>query len=221
MTSALLVFNTNNFLPDIARRSFVAASTRWGVQYVEITSAISTRHFFWDKAFIGTSDYATPFDRVLQLDADTLVAPDCPSPFDLVPLGKFGVVSRVQPHRSGFRCHVRGWAKYYGVKPYTNGKQHLNAGFLLYEPKTHREFLGEWQSYAEPSSKRSKCSVPEQLVLSCLLAQTDLAHWLPWRFNACRSGWGGPVPGEDYIAHFHSPRRLPMEKIMRRFKWSR
>ncbi len=221
MPDALVVLNTNDFMPEIARKAFKAAASRWACDFVEITEPITGYHHFWDKAAIPLSDHATAYYRVLQLDADMLVAPDCTNPFDLVPLGKFGVVSRVQPHRSGFKFHKMAWAKHYNVTPYSVGRQHLNAGFLLYEPTTHQALLRDWQSHSERSGKKPRCPVPEQFVLSCLLAQTDLAYWLPWQFNACRKGWRGPVPADGYIAHFHGPRQAPVARMMRRFKWSR
>ena len=57
--------------------------------------------------------------------------------------------------------------------------------------------------------------MPEQFVLSCLLANRPVkVHWLPWQFNAIRTNGGGPVPTEAYIAHYHSPHRRPLEDIL-------
>lgn len=221
LMNAIAVLNLSNYLPTIARDAFQSAADRWGVKYIEITTPLGDCHHFWQKAKIPLSEHVAEFNRVLQLDADMLIAPFCPDPFQLVPEGSFGVVSRVQPHRRTFPISVQRWARHYGVTPYPRAYQHINAGLLLYEPDTHADLLHRWESHAESGRHRPPCEVPEQFVLSCLLAERDSpVYWLPWRFNACRQA-NGVVPQEAFIAHFHAPRRRPLEHIMRAFHFAR
>jgi hypothetical protein len=218
MTQALVVFNINDFMPPIARHHFLAAAERWGCQFVEIVQPLSDSHWFWQKASIPTSLYVQPYDRVLQLDADMLVMPDCPNPFDVTPSEAFGVVSRVQPGRPGFSFNKEQWGAYYDILPYENAEQHLNAGFLLYRPRDHKALLEEWPTYADPGPWPSPCGVPEQFVLSCLLTHRPIAvHWLPWPFNACRAPWKNGIPDNAYIAHFHGPRHRPLAVQMQAY----
>jgi len=222
--NAVAILNLNNFMPQIARAAFQAAAQRWGAAYIEVTQSLGNFHPFWAKAHVPLSCHTRGFERVLQLDADMLVAPDCPSPFTYAPADKFGVVSTVQPDR--LVRHIRHfniakWASHYRVKGYTRPREHLNAGLLLYHQGHHEALLRRWQTHAETGTRRPPCPMPEQFVLSCLLAENPAQrHWLPWQFNACRLP-SGVVPHKAYIAHFHAPRRRPLGVIMRSFVWER
>lgn len=219
--NAIAVLNLNNYLPDIGRKAFQAAAERWGVDYVEITEPLSSAHHFWQKAQIPLSIHLAKYERVLQLDADMLVSQDCPNPFEIVPENAFGVVSRVQPNRPQRDFRVAYWSRHYCVPGYRDPKQHLNAGLFLYNQIAHAELLRTWQDRAEPGPDKPKCSLPEQFVLSCLLATGMVpVHWLPWQFNACRAQqWS--VPRDCYIAHFHAPRKRPLAEIMAGFQFKR
>jgi hypothetical protein len=224
--NAIAVLNLMDFMPSIARRGFLKAAERWNCQFVEITEPPDyTKHHYWQKALIHLSGHVASFERVLQLDADMLVADDCPNPFDVVPCNKIGVVSRVQPMRRNLAMRdpmtVQHFARKYRVRPYRKPRQHLNAGLVLYNQKSHAEILQRWKAKAERGTERPRCPLPEQFVLSCILAEYPLlVHWLPWQYNACRQ-INGQVPQEAFIAHFHAPRKRPLAEIMRRFEFKR
>ena len=218
---AVCVLNIGNFLPAKCRESFQAAAERWQVEYVEITEPLGKCHHFWQKAIIPLSCHAARFERVLQLDADMLVADDCPSPFAIVPKNAFGVVSRVQPYRPELSFQVQRWASHYKVTGYRDPREHINAGFMLYNPNAHADLLRCWQDRAEPGPERPRCSLPEQFVISCLLAERTVpVYWLSWMFNACRQN-NGAVPRNCYIAHFHAPRHRPLSVIADNFTFER
>lgn len=222
--NAIVVLNLNNFLPDIARKAFQAAADRWGAEYVELTEPVLLPngrrvHHFWQKALIPQSTALEPYARVLQLDADVLVMPNCPNPFDAVPEGKIGVVSRIQAHRpvraliASLTKFAPGCRTFFGLEPYKHETQHLNAGFILYEPKTHASLLRRWVRCGKRARWKGGI-VPEQLALSCLLAhRKSPVYWLSAEFNivgaktVLRNATG-------YCYHFCRPRMGTLTELM-------
>ena len=224
--NALVTLNVHSFLPEKARASFKNAADRWGVRYIEITEPLAAVHPFWQKCLVATSHHTGGLDRVLQLDADMLVRSDCPNPFNMVPSDHFGVVSRVQPGRpkwlSAPNCGKR-FAKVFDLAPYERPEEHLNAGFILYNPSAHQDILIRWREAGAYSGWRN-VGFPEQMALSCILHQhTESVTWMPWQFNACSIGRRRlelpPGPMLAYIYHFHRPRPLGLAETMELYQW--
>ena len=223
--NAICVLNLNSFLPTQCRASFQAAATRWQCEYIEIREPLAQIHHFWIKSLIPTSCYVTRFERVLQLDADVLIRSDCPSPFDLVPPGKIGVVTRVQP---GCRtaCRViwqnnKRQADVFGVPIYTDAREHLNAGFILYNVQAHKPIMERWKESGKHGNY-ANIGCPEQLALSCILAQhKDQTHWLPNDFNRCHGHYQLPERGRmpKYIMHIHRPRIGSLAHHVGLYQW--
>jgi hypothetical protein len=164
----------------------------------------------------------TQYDRVLQLDADMLIRHDCPSPFDLVPAENIGVVSRVQPRigRKRFESRKEMWARHMGLTPYDSPQQHLNAGLILYGPTIHRKLLTEWRNIGEQCNWSTRCTVPEQFALSCLLQSMAVpVTWLPHQFNTISARFRPPGPMRTYIYHFNGPRGRDLEHAARKYEW--
>jgi hypothetical protein len=64
-----------------ARRSFLSARDRWGCEYVELVSPCGDL-FPGCVKYIG-SQAVSGFSRVMFLDADAVISPHAPNPFDL------------------------------------------------------------------------------------------------------------------------------------------
>jgi hypothetical protein len=227
--NALVTLNLRDFAPRQTRESFQYAARRWGVEYVEITTPLANCHHYWIKAMIPTSDYARPFDRIVQLDCDMLIRSDCPSPFDLVPPGNIGVVSRLQPHRNTgvflrwFRNVAPRNARVFGLTCYDQEAKHLNAGLILYGRVAHADLLREWVEVGRRNRWKIRFGVPEQFALSCLLAQSTIpVTWLPWQFNTlgCRHiARFPPGPMRTYVYHFNGRRGAPLSEVVGRYQW--
>lgn len=85
MKTALLTINFNGHVCQNTRDSFVAATERWGSDYVEITETSGHEAPFpmppqyWKLFAFGFCDA----DRIMVLDADTIIRIDTPSPFEM------------------------------------------------------------------------------------------------------------------------------------------
>ena len=105
---ALLTINVSDplritqggFLSENSRQSFKDACRRWDCDYVEYTT-VGGHHpaFFKLKAFD-----LCPHDRIMVLDADTIVRDDTPSPFDMTDPEYFHASQNEQEHQAP---HVR------------------------------------------------------------------------------------------------------------------
>lgn len=225
--NALVVMNLNNFMPACARESMQAAAGRWGCEYIEITRPLASMPPVWQKTLIPESPHASRFDRVLVMDADMLIRSDCPSPFDLVPTDKIGVVSRVQPGNTlaeRFRiANGRLRAPRLGLLPYDHEEQHINGGFVLYSPLRHAALLRRWANCGVAARHLIKDGLHEQFAMSCLLAESpSIAHFLPMEFNTIRATTVPQAPAgpmATYVYHFTGMRGRGLGQKMLRCQW--
>jgi hypothetical protein len=230
--NAVVTLNLGNFLPGKARRAIQSAATRWHAAYVELTDPLRADgivvHPFWQKTLIPDAPEVAVYDRLLVLDCDILIRSDCPSLFDLVPNNAIGVVSRVQSHRPrAMRTRIspdelKRRAARFGLLPYTDERQHLNGGLVLYHREQHSDILAQWRMAARHIHWR-KFWWNDQAALSCILANSLVpVVWLPWTMNTLDAGRHPTFRAglmETYIYHFNSPRPRPLAKCMEEVQW--
>jgi len=91
--NALFVVNHNNVLAENSRESFKAASKRWDCAYVECTGHSSkySPRIVKLKAFD-----ICPYERIMVLDADTIIREDTPNIFELTDPNMFYAVKNNQ-----------------------------------------------------------------------------------------------------------------------------
>jgi hypothetical protein len=194
--NALVVLNVGRkSLHPKSKESFLAAASRWGVEFVEITEPLAPVHHFWQKAFAITA--TSRFDRVIQMDADMLIRWDAPSPLELVPEDHIGVVSArqfvpkgrdadgaeggfwISRHRDA--C-IQSWAARMGMEPCRDDK-HLNGGLFIYSTSRHKELFATLRGVGEKAGW-TKWRLPEQAALSVLLHNLKVPQtWLPQTWN--------------------------------------
>lgn len=219
--NALIVVNIGGkcLLPK-SRESMQAAAARWGVDYVELTKPVArplgrSLHPMWTKAILYRTA-AAPYPRVLVLDADMLIRSDCPSPFDVVPVGHVGVVCRFQgeplPDAWIDRTLER-WARKLGGLQVPPWQRSLNGGFVLYEPGTHTAILQRWEA-AGKAVQFKIWNLFDQASLSVVLHNSDVPQtWLPREWNtvhAVRAHTQDRAPAgvmRTWVYHFVSRRR--------------
>ena len=222
--NCLVTLNLNHYLPTLARESLQAAALRWGVTYLEITEPLADIHHFWQKALMPACPQVASFERVLQLDGDMLIRSDCPNPFDFVPPELFGVVSRVQPGRPRHIARLaagRRTARLLELPMYRHGTEHINAGFMLYNTSLHADLLNAWQQVGRQHNW-PKVPFPEQVALSCILAQSPgRVMWLPWQFNTCSVNMRFPSGRmQAFIYHLHRPHPHGLQRHLERYQWN-
>ena len=142
MNKHVVTLNVNNWASPNAIASQRAAAERWGAEYHEFTKP-------W---CIGTDPadvFAAKFDlhllpfklpcRVVWLDADVMVRIDCPSLFELVPVGTFGGVLNNQDGSDLQYQVARDWWKKVNGDVAFDGDGYINGGVLVFDLPAHAE----------------------------------------------------------------------------------
>src|SRR5580704_14875797 len=130
---------------DNARSSMRAAAARWGADFLEILYATGAEpHPYYQK--LRLADHFPDGVRVLYLDGDIVVRCDCPSPFEIVPIGHIGACRSHHPSHAGATWHL-----YQPLQDYCRAtgvaldpkEDYVHAGVLLFELPTHRSLFAE------------------------------------------------------------------------------
>jgi hypothetical protein len=215
MKKAIAVLNVGG--KSVARKSynsFKSASVRWGCDLVIIKESLASVHCFWQKTMV--CGHLSGYDRVLQLDGDTVVRHDAPSPFDLVPEDHIGVVAAKQMAYDpslGFHQKTRDareavklasyrenavwrWARLTGKRGISDDK-HVNTGFMLYTPAVHKPLFDEVLEMGRSQRWLSRW-LPEQASFSIVLGEGNYpVTWLP-------EAWNLVVPPAGRSGHLES-----------------
>lgn len=80
MKTLISIVNIKNVLHELSRKSVIFTASRWGCDFIEITASLPKMEH---PAFLKLQCNFTDYDKVLILDADTLIAPSCPNIFEL------------------------------------------------------------------------------------------------------------------------------------------
>ncbi|MBR8826570.1 MAG: hypothetical protein DSM107014_01475 [Gomphosphaeria aponina SAG 52.96 = DSM 107014] len=107
-------------------------STRIGADLIKITSIDqeTTIASGYKLAKFKIYDLLCVYDRIIYLDGDIVIHPQCPNLFDLVPENKLGVVCERQPYFN--REEVFQLAcEFYGAKYQGNSEQWFNTGMMV------------------------------------------------------------------------------------------
>jgi hypothetical protein len=149
----LVTLNLNRYLSDNARASFLSASTRWRVDYVEVTTAFRDGvHPCYTKPTLFHR--LTSYSRIAYFDADMLIRSDAPNPFELFSDDKFYAVKDISdvrfapdsPIRNAIQAEAH--APWHPVIESQLGlciplsfflQNFFNAGFMLCSPNSFRE----------------------------------------------------------------------------------
>ena len=146
---ALATLNLNGYLCSNVRASFLAASQRWGVDYVEV---VTPYRMDLNPCYTKPTLFARLFSysRLAYFDADMLIRSDAPSPFAAMSTTSLSAVKDISESRfppgSRVRDEIqneahRPWYRVLenhfklGVKESLFIDGFFNAGFLLASPK--------------------------------------------------------------------------------------
>lgn len=154
--NSLVTLNLDGYLCENARQSFLAACSRWQVDYVEVTTAYrKDLHPCYTKPTLFHR--LTSYSRIAYFDADMLIRSDAPNPFALFPEDRFYAVKDVSDVRFGPDSSIRKavreevhapWHSVLesefglGISSDTFLQNFFNAGFMLCSPDSFREVFG-------------------------------------------------------------------------------
>lgn len=136
-------------ITDNGRNSQIAAAQRWGATYIELTSSEVPGYqgkIHYDKKL--------PDGRFVWMDNDVMIRSDCPSPFEVVPEGKFGLVRAHHPSHGGATPIVEEklpkWLKRAGVPgEHDIKKEYCNTGFYVFDLPYHRPVFDKARELAK------------------------------------------------------------------------
>lgn len=135
--NGIFVVNQGGCLQPNALASMKAAADRWGVVLHIMEENSSALHpACWKLlAFEETS-----FDRLLILDADTLINSTCPNPFDEFTEDKLTVVSDRQTHQPARdKAELDEWEIVSGKR--VNPGRYFNSGMMVASREHHEPYL--------------------------------------------------------------------------------
>ena len=199
---------------DNARASMREAARRWGADYVEILQPLGdvSIHHYYQKLQI---DRHLPEDcRAVYYDADVVIRSDCPSPFDVVPVGSFGFVRSHHPSHAGATPHVytpmldfaAKFNKTYG--PDVVREFYPNNGMLVFDTTSHRVVFEQARRMVDAVGFDSRWEIADQGFLSVAALISDATvFFLPPMFqmhgDVLWSGWSPEMLTLGY--HFCGP----------------
>jgi hypothetical protein len=209
MNKHVVTLNVNNWASPNAIASQRAAAERWGAEYHEFTKpwCIGTdpSDVFAAKFDLGDLPFEQPC-RVVWLDADVIVRADCPSLFEVVPVGTFGGVLNDQGYEGQDACAREYWRRVLDALPLVNThiltynhNTYINGGVLVFDlPESEMVFRQSKNLWKQ----RPANPMDEQTLLNIWLRLYGRRSWLPREFNCMgREAWLSGPRMTTYVYH--------------------
>jgi hypothetical protein len=220
MNKHVVTLNVNNWASPNAIASQRAAAERWGAEYHEFTKPWCTgtdpSDVFAAKFDLGDLPFEQPC-RVVWLDADVIVRADCPSLFEVVPVGTFGGVLNDQGYEGQDQCARAWWqsvALNFGQdkRREFDRETYINGGVLVFDVPTHNNVFC-WSQFMRPSGIINP--MHEQTWLNMWLRSYDRTI-LPATYNRLgKEAWLSGPTMTSYIYHFANIGELRGDKRAR------
>jgi len=153
------------------------------------------KKFYWQRMLIP--DKFSDYDYVVSMDSDIFVNPDSPPiPFGEIPEGKIAAINE-RKYFGNYEWREKiqvkcGWEKtgkeWYALSGENkNYNDHINAGFVIYQPKYHGKMFKEL--YENNINNYMKYHQDDQSIISSFLIDNNLIYWLDERFNKLWYFW--------------------------------
>jgi hypothetical protein len=156
---------------------------------------IDKKKFYWQRLLIPNK--FKNYDFVVSLDSDIFINLNSPGiPFNDIPLGKVAAVNERKymgnyewretiQIKNNWEKTGKDWYALSGeVKSYND---HINGGFVIYQPKYHGEIFEKL--YNENIHNYMKYHQDDQSFLSSYLIDNNMIYWLDERYNRIWSFW--------------------------------
>ncbi len=209
----------------VFRAPLEAYCTRHSYDLVVLTELLrplkpfNRKKFFWQRFLIPGLPQFADYDYVLTLDADILVSPVAPA-LPILESGKIGCINerkylgcyewREDVQRAhGWEATGRDWYKLSGEdKPYHD---HIQGGFVLYQPKAHGALMTK--VYEENVESYAKWHQDDQSFLSSYGIDNDLIQWVDQRYDCVWSFWRD-IMYPQFVAYHPSLKALFVTRFM-------
>ncbi len=186
------------YIPQNVMESHIAAASRWGAQYLQLTSLWGETDQMWvAKTRLHRAGFPAEA-QVCYIDGDAVIRADCPDVFDLVG-GNFGAVLNPPSYVAEHEWYsMLGKA---GITTKFNPEMYFNGGLLVFTPGMHAPI---WEIASTLSClARAYGPLVEQTYLNFgIQAVAPDLTVLPREYNAIGPDvWQGDVMNA-YIYHF-------------------
>jgi hypothetical protein len=156
---------------------------------------MTKKKFYWQRMLVPNR--FRDYDFVLSLDSDIFVSDNSPElPLKDIPEGKIGAVNERKyfgnyEWRENIQLKNK-WEKtgqqWYALSGENkNYNDHINGGFVIYQPKYHADML--LKLYNENINNYMKYHQDDQSILSSFFIDNNLIFWLDERFNRVWFFW--------------------------------
>jgi len=164
-------------------------------ELIKYEDNMNSKKILWQKMLIP--EKYEQYDYVVVMDSDIYVSNNAPClPLEDIPGGKVaGSNERKYFGNYEWRQKIQeknGWEKT-GIDWYKisnenkNYDDHLNSGFMIYQPKYHGEIIKKL--YDDNIDNYEKYHQGDQSILSIFLIDNDLIYWLDQRYNRVWYFW--------------------------------
>jgi hypothetical protein len=210
----------DGILPN-SRASMIAACRRWGIAFIELTSALLPgTDAFAEK--LELEKHASGFDQVIYLDRDVVIRSDSPNPMDLVPVYQFGAVPSYQPDhdwRDTANAELRPLFEASGLR-FAADTDHFNGGLYIFSPHVHSSIFEDARRMDAATPNRHWAVHEEGCVSLAAIRSGYAIKRLPMEFNRV----GGPsrerwVPAMECFIQHYAGRDGRREERMERTIW--
>lgn len=164
-------------------------------EYIRNEVNMDKKKFYWQRMLIP--DKFPDYDYIVSMDSDIFVNPLAPPiPFDEIPEGKIAAVNErkyfgnyewreIIQTKNGWEKTGKDWYALSGeTKDYND---HINAGFIIYQPKYHAKMFKEL--YEKNIDNYMKYIQDDQSIISSYVIDNNLVYWLDERFNKIWFFW--------------------------------
>jgi len=116
-------------------------ATRIEADFIKITilNEKTTIPFGYKLAKFQIYDQLSIYERIIYLDGDIVIHPECPNLFELVPENKLGVVCEVQPYFNREEI-LKLACEFYGANYQENSQEWFNTGMMVISKKHQNMF---------------------------------------------------------------------------------
>ncbi len=163
--------------------------------YIKNEPNMDRKKFYWQRMLIP--EKFIDYDFIVSLDSDIYVNPNSPPiPFEQIPEGKVAAVNeRKYFGNYEWRESVQikcGWERtgkeWYALsgenKDYND---HINGGFVIYQPKYHAKIFKEL--YENNINNYMLYHQDDQSIISSFIIDNNLVYWLDERYNKIWFFW--------------------------------
>jgi hypothetical protein len=192
-----------------ARTSMKLATQRWGWRFLVITKPLYDCHVWYQKFLLPR--ILSQYERLLVLDGDMVIRPDCPCPDQYVVNNRTAYVNLIQPQRGGFKLHEMRREQMERIDKIWDDIHILyhdwpmmNGGFQLYTPSKVQDAYEKGFKFALSQQFNGSPWNGDQGIISYMMMCGVVKHvqWLPEDFNfICHDA----RPMTHWIMHAHAP----------------